>query len=981
MRMHQLRALCLLLFVIPGIALAQQGTVSGIVTDAESGDPLPGANVVLSQIRQGAATDLDGRFTISAVPYGTYTLTVSFIGYRTIEREVSVQSPTTDVSVALMPDYTGLEEVVVTGIASATSKARAEVAVSRIDAEQLQENYAYQDVSQLMNGKITGVSVQPASGNIGGGIRFVMRSSTGLNGDGQPVIYVDGVRIDNAEVEGFGVGGQGVSMLANLNPEDIASIDVLKGPAGAALYGTSGSNGVVLITTKRGQLAGATARPFSVSYKGVYGANSQAREYTKFNAGTPETANAFFRNGLISQHNVAVSGGSNQVRYFASYDKRLEEGHLPNNQQDRQSFRANFEAFPVQNVTIRANTGYTLNEIARPQNDNNILGYLGNTLLSTTPFNFTDSLAIESIADDQRIQRFVGSADVEWQPLPRLQLRASVGYDGTNLRQDQTYPANLSYSGVVNGERNIYNRTNQQYTYDFNARYSYDITPSLNATTLVGAQAFNRILRTSFFTKQNFSTELIKNIGAGADFIDGDEGFLHAREAGIFAQQEFAFQNRFFATLGLRRDFATAIGSEAAAIYYPKASLAIRIDEFDVLPAAINFLKLRTAYGETGQLPGLLDASRLRWEAEPSGYGAGAVLDFIGNVEIEPERIREIEFGLEAEFLNNIGLETTYYLQSATNSIIDFANVPSSGLTASDVPFNVGEARGWGIETSLSASPLRTRNYGLDLTFIWNYQDNEVRDLGGAQPIYDGFDINVIKEGMPRSAFYTWGTRATFNEDGSYAGPELIPGDEDADGRRFYGIPYPKHNGSFSMNVRFLKNFNLNVLADWQLGGSIFNNTAYFQTLFGANYRRNVLGAQLGLRPFDPDGEDGPEAPIEALEVGSDAYRAAAEEYAGMETSFQGVSTDGNYIEEADFLKLREVSLRYDFTDLIRKYTNDQIRSISFTLSARNLWMTTKYSGADPEVNFDGSRSASRATDFLTLPQPRSIYGSLSITF
>ena len=979
--------MALMLCALPALAQAQTGTLSGIITDSESDDVLPGANILLVELGTGAAADVNGSYRIEDVPAGAYTMRVSFIGYKNAERQVTVASgQTNEVNIALAPDYTGLDEVVVTGIASATSKARAEVAVSRVDATKYLDENAYQDVSQLLNGKVSGVTVQPASGNVAGGIRFVMRSSTGLNGDGQPVIYVDGVRIDNEQItgaaEGVGTGGQGVSMLANLNPEDIASIDVLKGPAGAALYGTSGSNGVILITTKRGQLGSGGVVPFTVTYKGVYGANQQAEEYDIDNAGTPDVANSLFRDGLIAQNSISVSGGSESVRYFTSYDKRFEEGHIRNNDQDRQSFRANFETFPFNDVTIRANTAYTLNEISRPQNDNNIFGYLGNTLLATSPFIFTDSTAIESLDSESRIGRFLGSVDVEYKPIDRLQLKAAVGFDATELRNDLTFPANFGFSGVTNGERNLFNRRNEQYTYDLNARYAYSITPTLEANTIIGGQAFNRILRESNIVKQNFSTELITNVGAGADFIAGDEDFLHVREAGIYAQQEFSLQNRLFFTLGLRRDFASTVGLEAPAIWYPKASFAVRLDQFGIRPGPVSFLKLRGAYGETGQLPGLLDASRLRFSAEPSGYGAGAVLDFIGNQEIEPERIREFEVGVEAELLDRIGLEVTGYYQQAENSIIDFENAPSTGLTASDVPFNVGSATGWGVESNLSATVLNTRNYGLDFNFLWSYSENEVDDLGGAQPIFDGFDVNVIKEGLPRDAFFTWSTRATFDENGVYAGPELTTTDTDGDGepdRAMFGIPYPKHTGSFSTNVRFLGNFNLYVLTDWAIGNSIFNNTAVFQKIFGSYRKRNVAGVQIGeLDAADVGLED---ENIEVFQPGTEAYREAAETFAQTEHTFQGLALDGNFIEEADFFKLREVSLRYDFTDLLRRSgINTYVRNVAFTLSARNLLTFTPYSGADPEVNFAGARSASRATDFLTLPSPRVIYGTITLT-
>ncbi|WP_161552734.1 TonB-dependent receptor domain-containing protein [Rhodothermus marinus] len=954
-----------LLLLVPLWAQAQ-GILRGRVTDAETGEPLPGANIVLVELQRGAASDIDGNYEIGDIPPGRYTLRASFVGYRTLEQAVEIRAGVQELNLTLQPDYTGLEEVVVTGIASRTSKARAEVAVSRVNTDELLQQNAYQDVSQLLNGKIAGVAVQPASGNVGGGLRFVVRADAALNGDGQPVIYVDGVRIDNDVIEGFGAGGQEYSMLANLNPEDIESIEVLKGPAGAALYGTSGANGVVLIRTKRGR-----AGDFRVQYKGVVGANQQATKYTLDTSPTPDVANSFFRDGAIRQHTLSVMGGTGNVRYYTSYDRRKEEGHILNNALDRQTFQANFEAVPNQKVTVRANASYTYNEIDRPQNDNNILGFLGNTLLFTRPFAFEDSTDLVNIRDRSRITEFLGSVSATYTPIPNLELQATIGYQGSDFRQDQTLPRGVGITN--NGDRAIFTRRNQQYTYDFNARYRYNILSNLEATTIVGGQAFNRILRTFFMEKQNFITELISNIGAGADFIQGDEGFSHSREAGIYAQQEFAYDNKLFVSLGLRRDYASAVGRKAPSIFYPKASMALRLDQFDFTPDFFTLLKLRIAYGETGVLPNPLDGFALLFGAEPSGYGAGATPEQIGNPEIEPERVRELEVGFDAELYNRIGIEFTYYRNWATNSIIDFRNPPSTGLIASAVPFNVGEAWGWGFESSLTANVWRTRNYSLDFTLIWNWSRNEVKDLGGAQPIFDGFDTNVIKEGLPRSAFYTFRSEAVFDENGVYQGSRVIT-DENGEAKRFYlGTPYPEHSGSFSVNFRFLRNFTFYALADWQLGLKVLNLTKQFQVRFGGNKERNILAAQLGL--LDPNRFEYTKG-IQPLQPGTPEYRRAAERHAALDGNY-----DGNFVEDADFLRLRELSLRYDFTDLLRRTElGRHIKGLSLAISARNVWLTTKYSGVDPELNFAGGRSLSRGQDFLTLPHPRVIYGTLVIT-
>ena len=255
MKRLSLYVIAVLVF-FPSISMGQISTISGKVTD-QNGEALIGVNVVVDELSLGSATNANGEYAIiigDGVGTRTATLIARFVGFETTTKSITLNGTNQTHDLIMPEDRLNLQEVVVTGVASSTSKARAEVAVARLDVEELTQDKSYQDLSQLMNGKVSGVSVQPSSGNVGGGIRFVMRAGGGLNGQGQPVVYVDGVRINSGQLNFFGVGGQQIGALSTINPDDIATIDVLKGPAGAALYGTSGSNGVILITTKSGGL-------------------------------------------------------------------------------------------------------------------------------------------------------------------------------------------------------------------------------------------------------------------------------------------------------------------------------------------------------------------------------------------------------------------------------------------------------------------------------------------------------------------------------------------------------------------------------------------------------------------------------------------------------------------------------------------------------------------------------------------------------
>lgn len=961
MRKKQL-LLCLLLMVLlsyPAFAME----IRGVVVDFKTNQPLAGANVFIKGTNVGAAADKDGRFFFNFDAAQNFTLVASFMGYKKFEREFAPSADLSNLKIEMQVDVFQGEEVVITGVASKREKAVAEVAVARVSASQLTVTNSYQDISQLVTGKIPGVKIEPSSGNVGGGIRFNMRSAAGINGDEQPLVFVDGIRVDNSQFRGSPnnrVGGQGISMLADLNPEDIENIEVLKGPAGAASYGTSGSNGVVLITTKKGQFVPGLPKGISLDYKMVSGYNTQSYEYSEDDFPSYESINKVFRDGRILQHSLSAYGGSGLMKYYFGIDKRYEDGISPNNYMDRQSIRGNFDVIPNEKLLFSVSSGYTLNENSRPYNDNNIFGFLGNTILSPTPWMVTDSAAVYGLKNVTQSNRYFGSVQLQYRPFKNFEAQATLGVDDGDIRLDNTFPANLMYAFYPAGRRGIENRQNTQYTYHFDAKYTYNPLADLSITSTVGAQLFDTKTKGTFMARYDFLTELITNIGAGANVEEADETFLHTREAGIYTSHAVSFMDQYFMTLMLRQDYASAVGYEAPNIFYPGVSFAVRLDKYKFVPSLFNLAKFRAAYGESGQLPTSLDGIPLLWGAESSGYGAGAVLAQIGNDAIEPERIKEFELGFETEFFTYYSAEFTYYRQMAENSIITFQNAPSTGKTITATPINIGKSEGWGFESLIQAKPFTSDKFQLELSLTNSFQKNEVTDMGGAQPIFDGNTINVIKVGSPKHAFYDYKIKgALFNADGTYAGV-----DRETE-KSYLGNPIPEYNGAFSVNFNFLKNFNLNVLTDWATGYQVLNDSKRFAIYFGRNLggpnnkRYRELQDLLGIRDWYDD--------VQAVTVGSTEYIAAGHEYARMDYRYKS-----NYIEDGDYFKLREVSFSYSFKDLLPKiYKGRIVSDLVLGISGRNLWTTTKYSGADIEVNYAGARSLTRGQDFLTLQQPR----------
>ena len=951
------------LLIYDAILAETTGSISGRVIDERTGEPLAATNVFIKGTTIGAATAPDGSFLIKNVPPGTYQLVASYLGFHTQGAEVNVVvGEVASVNFALEEDVIRGEEVIVTGIASKTARAVAPVAVSRVRASEYTAKQAYQSFSELVSGKIAGVTVKSSSGNPGAGYRFDVRSGGGLNGDEQPVIYIDGVRVNNDEVFPWFVGGQGISMLADLNPEDIEKIEFLKGPAGGASYGTNGSNGVVLITTKRGKTLSEAGRGVDINYKVTAGWNTQAVKYSTDDYISAEAANAIFRTGRIWQNSLSVAGGSNVLRYFASFENRQEEGITRNNELNRKNFRANLDIIPNDKLTFGVNLGYTLNDVQRPRNDVSTFGFLGNTLGFARPYIFIDSLSVEGIKDITQSNRIIASVNAEYSPFNNLAIRVGFGIDDQDLQGEQNFPVNLNYTGNEDfGERLTTNLRQKQNTYNWDVSYKYTPVADLNITSIAGAQLFDRRSQETFIGVFGFDTELITNIGAAEQIDFADEIFSHRREAGIFTQHSLTYRDQYFLTLNFRRDYASVIGIDAPSIYYPGVNFAIRLDKYPFFPATFELMKLRLAYGETGVLPDLLDGISLLYGALPFGSGVGAFLSSVGNPEIKPERIKEFEIGFDAELLRNWAVEFTYYRQKAKDSIVAIGNSPSTGKTASSVPFNVGEIKGWGVETLLQGTPIRTKDLELSLGLINNYQDNEVVDLGREEAIVDFFVANHITEGLAKHEFVlTPVLGAQFTPDGVYAGPRL--GDESVP----FGNPVPNYTGSFVLNLRFLKNFHLYVLTDWATGHKILNQLNTFAYQLGNNPRFNTLATQLGLNGSPIAPFSFPVPGVEPLTPGTPEYNAAADEFARLDWRFSA-----NFIEDADFFKLRELSLSYSFKDVLPKIFSAAFKDLVIRFSGQNLWTAKKYSGPDPEVNVFGARDLTRGQDLATLQHPR----------
>lgn len=1029
-----------------GVALAQNGTVKGRVSDKKNGDGLQGARLTLTvqsnpATKLGKITGKNGEYEIKNVPPGKYSVEVSYVGYKAAAQTISVDNgATVDANFQLILDVRGLDEVVVTGVASSSQKSVAAVAVSRVNASELSDKVGYTSAGQLLQGKVAGVTITPASGQVGGGIRFNVRAGAGLLG-GDPTIFVDGVRIASGNVGGYGTGGQQVSALADLNPNDIQDIEVLKGPAATALYGPQGQNGIVLIKTKRGR--GVEQDQVTIGYQGIFGWNENHRNFTASEIESWKEANAIFQRGPVQQHAVNIQGNSGIFNYYVSYENRAEQGFVIQNALNRQAVRLNLDFVTSKNFSVQASANYTDNSVNRPQNDNNVIGWQGGTRLFSpyappagaagaaglsTPngfsdpvggrrstYGFTDSIAISKAENLIRTQRFVGSVDLKYSPdfVPGLNFSGTVGYDVRNSNNGIFFPSIYNYAGVTRGRRGVFAFSAERLNIDFNASYDYTIIEGLKAKTIVGGQAWNEITRSVTSEAQQFPTSLIRDVGAGLSTTRiVAEGLSNIRNAGWFVKQDFNYNNTFLLSGAVRQDYASSYGVNAPSIFYPAVNGAVRLDKLGFLPEVMNLAKVRVAYGENGRLPGFADGQALLWTAGTSPYGAGSALSIAGNPAIQPERTRELEFGLELELDNAYGVEATYYLSNSSQSLVNLPRPPSTGLGAQ--PSNVASINGWGFESMFYARPIQTADYSLDLKLIFNYADNQVQSLGFAEGgpafLQDGFNRQFLIPGYRRGQFF--GLRQStprLRTDGYYdwANQPRLGVEIDTVGS-VYGlngvrVGYPVgpsvslYTGSLSIDFKFLRDFSIYVLAEYGIGAFVFNGTRQFST--GVSYYNNPdfnrLATQLGIYGSGVAAtngaaaqERGPAAQltvgrvpgVTVLTPGTAEYQRAAEEFMRLEPRVATLQVN-NYTERADWLRIRELSVRFNATRVLNELTGANIKNLSFTATSNNFALFTTYKGPEVEINGNPGSAISASQDFLTLMQARVFNFIVSVGF
>jgi TonB-linked SusC/RagA family outer membrane protein len=963
---------------------AATGTVSGRVTDRESQQPLAATQVFLVGGTRGAVTDENGVYRIVSVPAGPAQVRTRRVGYTSLTQPVTITAGgTATADFALGRTATQLDEVVVTATGETVQKRQQGTAVATITTDTLQLA-PIQNFSQVLQGRAPGVTISQSGGATGSGATVRIRGANSLSLSNEPLLVIDGVRVNSSNTGDLAstldVGGQEPSRLNDLNPEEIESVEILKGPAASALYGTAAANGVIQVTTKRGRTgkpqwnswleAGALDDVYDIpdNYAVITAGGDTVsgilpdvatgdEEFSALQQFNPLRNSDVFRTGQRRQLGTSVSGGSAAATYFVSGEYEKEDGIFISNGLERVSLRTNLAATPRNDLNLGVQAGYLTSDLRQPQNDNNGNGILPQGLLGSAVndanggfFAFAPEIT-RQLESNQGIRRFTGSGNVDYRPLSWLALVGTAGVDVLNRDEREILPPDVFTDSPDNiaGYRQRNRLAVNNYTATANATATFDLTPKLTSTTSAGSQ----LLRQSFEGTQALGYGVL----GGTASLDGTTRSFEVgefnqdeRTIGFFGRQQFGYDNRLFLTASVRSDANSNFGENVGFVTYPQFEGSWVVNEESFFPQtnAFNSLRLRAAWGQSGLQPTYRTAERF-YEPAAVRVNARDVVGFTfggtGNPDLDPEVITEVEGGLDAGFLNGrLGFLFTYYRRNAQDAIVARRIAPSVGVSQDRLE-NIGELTNQGTEWQVNAQLVQGPRFAWDATVNFTTRRERVDRLReGVDPIIFGLGGNSQRHQPGYAVGGYWALPYTYDDadgNGLLSAEELTLGEEQV----FIGTPTPKRELGVSSSVTLFRNVRLSGLVDYRGGHKLYNATGEFRCLFGICQGLN-----------DPN--------------------SSLEEQARSLAAANG--TIYGFVEDASFVRLRELSLTLGLP--ARLATSLRASGASVTLAGRNLGLWSDYSGADPEINSSGQLNFSR-NDFLGQPPVRTYTARFQLTF
>lgn len=997
------------LLLIFSLSQAQTTRLHGKVTSAAAPTGMPGVTVVVQGTTSGTITDVNGEFTIEVANGAIVQFT--FVGHKSQQLVYTGQA---EVSIVMEEEAAQIDEVVVVGYSSI---ARKDItgAVSTVQFDKLKE-ISLNGMDQALQGQAPGVQVTQSSGTPGGGVVVHIRGVTSLSAVTRPLYIVDGIPISVGAVSSRDFGGQDDNALALINPNDIESSTVLSDAAAKALYGARASNGVIVITTKRGK-SGATKISFDVQ-RGII---DPVRKLKMMNAtqlltlqreavtnagqnpdalglipGVTDAVNtdwqdAVLRRAIMQQYQLSARGGNDNTKFYFSGGYREEQGIQLNNSFQRLNFTSNIDQKLTERLTMSINLTLSRTLNKRVKGDNFLDGVYSGAIKSlpfNTPYDENGVLVgpasplyagfpnFNPVAQ-ALLPRFntitvkgLGNINLKYKIQPDLELKVQGSLDYTDITEDQYESSQTAIGGYlpsVGGQGYGIFTANTIGTVNGFATLTYnkDIAEKHKLSGVVGTELYrtsqiNGSLQGRLFPSDDFTYI------TSAGIVDAGSSFKSAAHSilSFFGEARYDYAGRVLVTGSLRADGSSNFGQNHRFGYFPALSAAWRISEEKFFHSnSVSSLKLRGSIGLTGNERIPQFSYLATWNSAPYSGSNGVSPNSTDNPNVRWETTREINFGVDAGFLNDRFQATINVYKNHTYNLLLFRPYPyTTGFAG--VQDNIGTLENKGIEFSAQTvnleGPIRWTT-----TFNISKNLNKVLSLSDTTPVYRGYTANgvdgtnIVKVGQPIGSF--WGlnylgvdpaTGRAMYQDRNH---DQVINNSDA---MIIGNSQPKFYGGITNRLQY-KGFDMSIFFSFSVGNKVLNFTKASTVNMGGDIQTNQ--SVDALRRWEKPG-DVTDIP----------------KYALNDPDQNNLHTN-RLLEDASVLRLKNLNIGYNLPPkILQRLMLEQLRVY---VSATNLWTLTKYSGSDPEVStLDGSDSAA-GIDFFTLPQVRTISVGFTAVF
>jgi TonB-linked SusC/RagA family outer membrane protein len=989
----------------------------------EKGEPVAGASVSVKNSNTGTVTDKNGEFSLD-VPDGNVTLIVSYVGYESQELAIG---NTRSFVVSLKLSSEQLGEVVITSFGVKQNKKALGYSTQSVTGDDLLESKQTNMVSALQ-GKVAGLQITNSSGIPGASAGILLRGGTSLDGNNEPLFVIDGIPMDNSTIaEPANGGGQLARTVANsnraidINPEDVESITVLKGPAAAALYGLKASGGAIIITTKRG-IAGQSKINYSSSvefqqenklpdlqevYKMGTGGNAVPSRLSwgpQKGSGDKVYDNMkdFFQTGTLYANNLSFTGGTEKSSVFASVSRTDHKGIIPNSEFKRTSFRINADANLSKKFKLGFNANYTNSNGTQPLQGPGVLNGTGGIMTSMVYWPLNDNMAdylnpdgsrrrlVSNINEDidnsywsvsknpitNNVNRFIGTTQISYDAFEWLNITYRLGTDFYNQDFQSLRSPGTSLNGNSSGGLYEADYFNQITTSTFLASFKKSITKDINVSLLLG----HNVEWNDYRNNSVFGTNFIN-----PDFVSinntttktSNQYLSRKRILGVFGDLQLNYKNWWFVNFTGRNDWSSTLPEQNRSFFYPSVGTSIILtDLFKTDSKILSYAKLRATYAKVGKdaPPHKLSTSLVTQNDIVLGgeFGYGF---YSNNASLKPEFTNSTEIGGEFQFLNKrLGLDIAWYKIESKDQITQPRVSQGTGFIFKLV--NGGTIENKGFEVALNAIPIRNKKFRWDINLNWSQNRAKVTDLPVGTSVFrnsDAIAVFNLAEGasfLNGDLYALRGSTYTTNSNGDVIiGANGYPNVNKSIQKDLGVSRQPKWIAGLTNSFAY-ENFNLSFLIDIRKGGYVFNGTEYELVRSGLSTKTLDRGTTTILPGV--------------VETSPGVFKPNTQQVPLDQTYYTSIYAENalNFIEDGSWYRLRYITLSYSVPQKILNRT--PIKGLSFNITGKNLILITDYSGIDPELSMGGAGVRGTGTvgiDYVGLPATKGFVVGLNVTF